>query len=181
MNPHWKQENRWWLKPAAAPLQVPVLSSCLWYWNLHPVGTVNCLPPTSTQTQTPWNWKVDDADPRSPCHQTIRRMSTSWPSPAPWTLRLLTTPSKVGHTVSRALAHCACQSNKAISFYFTGGGGGKISIGHGVFWIVKLTPSHGLAPPSRCQRHRNMCLKHQNLLTPLNVLSNSLKKHFKNM
>ena len=65
-----------------------------------------CCPPAQ-RPQTRWNQKVDDADFRWPHHQPIRRMSTSWSRPL-WTMTIkpLTTPSRAGHTVLRAWAHC---------------------------------------------------------------------------
>ena len=61
----------------------------------HQVEEVNCMLPTSSRPQTSWNQKVKDADSPLPHHQPIRRMSMSWPRPAPWTLlRLLTSPSR---------------------------------------------------------------------------------------
>ena len=42
----------------------------------------------------------------SPWCQPIQELSTSWSRPSPWTLKLLSLPSRVGHPVFRALAHC---------------------------------------------------------------------------
>ena len=66
--------------------------------------TVCC--PQAHRPQTCWNQKVGDADSQLPRHQPIRRMSTSWWCPL-WTItiKLLTTPSRSGHTVLRALPY----------------------------------------------------------------------------
>ena len=80
--------------------------------------TVCC--PGAYRLQTGWNQKVDDADSHLLHHQPIRRMSTSWLHHQPirrmstrwsrplWTItiKLLTTPSRAGHTVLRALVCC---------------------------------------------------------------------------
>ena len=63
--------------------------------------------PQAREPQTSWNQKVDDADSHLPHHQPIRRMSMNW-SHLLWTItiKFLTTPSRSGHTVLRALALC---------------------------------------------------------------------------
>ena len=77
------------------------------YWNLLQVGEVNCMLPTGTWPQTGWNQKVGDADSYLPFHQPIRRVSTSWSHP-PWTItiKLFTTPSRLGHIVLKAVTLC---------------------------------------------------------------------------
>ena len=42
----------------------------------------------------------------SPWCQPIQELSMSWSPPAPWTLKLLSILSRVGHPVFRALVHC---------------------------------------------------------------------------
>ena len=65
--------------------------------------TVCC--PQARRPQTIWNQKADDPDRHLPHHQPIRRMSTSWSCPPLWTTTVeLTTPSRSGQTVLRALA-----------------------------------------------------------------------------
>ena len=66
-----------------------------------------CAAHKQCRPQTSWNQKVDDADSHLPHHQPIRRTSKRWSRPL-WTItiKLLTTLSKLGHTVLRALAHC---------------------------------------------------------------------------
>ena len=56
----------------------------------------------------------------SPWCQPIQELSVSWSHPAPWTLKLLSLPSRVGHPVFRALAHCGplCLS-KQLKLLFT--------------------------------------------------------------
>ena len=63
--------------------------------------------PWACRPQTGWNQKADDADSRLPHHQPIRRMSMSWSHPL-WTIiiQVLTTHSRLVHTILGALAHC---------------------------------------------------------------------------
>ena len=83
--------------------------------------TVCC--PEVCRRQTCWNQKVGDADAHLPHHQPIRRMSISWSRPlCTITIKFLTTPSRLGHTVLRASAHCvplclAKQSNSSFLLY----------------------------------------------------------------
>ena len=55
--------------------------------------------PQAGRPQTSWNQNIDDGDSRLHHLQPIRRLSTSWSHPF-WiiTVKLLTTPSRSGHT-----------------------------------------------------------------------------------
>ena len=81
---------------------------------------VNSGCPAVCRSQTSCNQKVDDADSLLPRHQPIRRTSTSW-SHFVWAImiKLLTTPSRLGHTVLRVLARCGpTLPRKAIKLFF---------------------------------------------------------------
>ena len=83
--------------------------------------------PQARGAQTCWNQKVEDADSRLPHHPSVRGRSVSGSHRPPlWaslTIKLLTTPTRWGHTWcwgrQPALAPFAWQSHKAVLFYFT--------------------------------------------------------------
>ena len=63
--------------------------------------TICC--PQAYRTQTVWNQKVDDADSSPTNQKNVHELITSC---FLHIIRLLLTPSRVDHTVLRALAHC---------------------------------------------------------------------------
>ena len=80
--------------------------------------TVYC--PQACRPQTSWN-QIFDSDSQLSHHQPARKMYMSW-SCSLWTItvRFITTLSRWGHTVLRALVHySSTQSNKAILLYFS--------------------------------------------------------------
>ena len=54
-----------------------------------------------------WNQKIDDVNSHLPHHQWVRRMSTNW-SLSLWAIiiKLLISPSRLGHTVLRVFIYC---------------------------------------------------------------------------
>lgn len=87
------------------------------HWNLHQVEKLTGCCPQAWRPQTSWNQNIDNADSHLPHLQPVRRLSTSWSHPF-WiiTMKLLTTPSRLGHT---GLWPLCWQSNKTILFNFT--------------------------------------------------------------
>ena len=91
------------------------------YWNSHKVEEVNCMLPINTRPQTSWNQKPDDADSHLPHHQPIRRMSMNYSRPPLWTItmRLLTTPSRAGHSLTGISLPWLPLPSKAIKQFFS--------------------------------------------------------------
>ena len=85
-------------------MSLELFCSC---WNPLQVEEVNCMLPTSTQTpdwlepEGWWCWLAITSPPanQKSVHKLITPCSFN-------SIRLLTTHSRVGHTVLRALAHC---------------------------------------------------------------------------
>ena len=90
------------------------------YWNPHQVEEVNCRLPTSMyipdqlEPEDWWCWLLISSPPTN--QKNVHKLNMPCFLN---TVRLLSTPSRVGHTVLRALAPFAWQSNKAILFNFT--------------------------------------------------------------
>ena len=74
------------------------------YWNPYQVEEINIFCPQGSRPQASWNQKADDADSHLPHYQLIRRMFMSWSCPL-WTItiKIHTTPFKLGHTVLRSI------------------------------------------------------------------------------
>lgn len=90
------------------------------YWNSHKVEEVNCMLPINTRPQTSWNQKLD-ANSHLPYHQPVRRMSMNYSCPPLWTItmRLLTTPSRAGHSLTGISLPWLPLPSKAIKWFFS--------------------------------------------------------------
>ena len=117
-------------------------------WNSHKVEEVNGMLPINTRLQTSWNQKLDDADSHLPHHQPIRRMSMSYSLPPLWTvsMRLLTTLSSAGHSLTgislpwpplprKAIKRFFSTSPKTPSLHFY-----SASVNRG--WVLTTRPTH---------------------------------------
>ena len=82
---------------------------------------VNSMLPINTRPQTSWSQKFDYADSPLTHHQPIRRMSMNYSGPPLWTItmRLLTTHSRAGHSLTGISPPWLRLPGKAIKQFFS--------------------------------------------------------------